>query len=44
LQGGPHNHSIAGIAVALKEAKTPEFVAYQKQVLTNIKQLSGKLL
>ena len=32
LQGGPHNHNIAGIAVALKEAKSEEFVVYQKQV------------
>src|SRR5512135_3734392 len=28
LQGGPHNHTTAGIAVALKEAGTPEFAAY----------------
>ena len=32
LQGGPHNHAIAGIAVAMKQAKTEEFVDYQKQV------------
>ena len=32
LQGGPHNHTIGGLAVALKQAQTPEFVAYQKQV------------
>ena len=31
LQGGPHNHQIAALAVALKHAKTPEFKAYQKQ-------------
>lgn len=31
LQGGPHNHTIAGLAVALKQAATPEFVAYQRQ-------------
>ena len=24
LQGGPHNHAIAGVAVALKQARTPE--------------------
>lgn len=31
LQGGPHNHQIAALCVALKHCKTPEFVAYQKQ-------------
>uniref|UniRef100_A0A2N9FN88 Serine hydroxymethyltransferase n=1 Tax=Fagus sylvatica TaxID=28930 RepID=A0A2N9FN88_FAGSY len=35
LQGGPHNHTIAGLAVALKQATTPEFKAYQEQVLRN---------
>lgn len=30
LQGGPHNHTISGLAVALKMANTPEFVTYQK--------------
>ena len=32
LQGGPHNHIIAGVATALKEADTPQFKEYQKQV------------
>jgi glycine hydroxymethyltransferase len=32
LQGGPHMHSIAGIAVALGEVNTPEFKQYQEQV------------
>ena len=32
LQGGPHNHQIAALAVALKWATTPEFKTYQKQV------------
>lgn len=32
-QGGPHNHTIGGLAVCLKYAQTPEFKAYQKQVL-----------
>lgn len=32
LQGGPHNHTIAGLACALKQAASPEFKAYQKQV------------
>lgn len=35
LQGGPHNHTITGLAVALKQAATPEFKAYQEQVLSN---------
>jgi glycine hydroxymethyltransferase len=29
LQGGPHNHTIAALATALKQAKTPEYIAYQ---------------
>lgn len=32
LQGGPHNHQVAGIATAMKQAKTPEFEKYQEQV------------
>ena len=32
LQGGPHNHAIAGIAVAMKQAKSEEFKTYQTQV------------
>lgn len=35
LQGGPHNHTITGLAVALKQAATPEFKSYQQQVLSN---------
>lgn len=35
LQGGPHNHTITGLAVALKQATTPEYKAYQEQVLSN---------
>ena len=31
-QGGPHNHTIAALATALKQA-TPEFKEYQEQVL-----------
>jgi len=44
LQGGPHMHTITGIAVALAEADTPEFVAYAKQVIKNAKAASEKLL
>ena len=32
LQGGPHNHQIAALAVALKYAATPQFKVYAKQV------------
>merc|ERR1740139_2019157 len=32
LQGGPHNHQIAGLATQLKEVATPEFKAYAKQI------------
>lgn len=32
LQGGPHNHTIAGLAVCLEHAKSDEFKAYQEQV------------
>lgn len=44
LQGGPHNHAIAGVAVALKQALTPEFKVYQKQVMANCKALSTTLM
>ncbi|XP_037664053.1 serine hydroxymethyltransferase, cytosolic isoform X1 [Choloepus didactylus] len=43
LQGGPHNHAIAGVAVALKQAMTPEFRAYQCQVVANCQALSEAL-
>ncbi|KAJ3073817.1 hypothetical protein HDU98_000559 [Podochytrium sp. JEL0797] len=38
-QGGPHNHTITALAVALKQAKTPEFKTYQEQVLKNAKAM-----
>ncbi|XP_074063758.1 serine hydroxymethyltransferase, cytosolic [Macrotis lagotis] len=44
LQGGPHNHAIAGVAVALKQALTPEFKAYQQQVVANCKALSAAMM
>jgi glycine hydroxymethyltransferase len=44
LQGGPHENTVAGIAVALKEAATPEFRAYGKQIVANAKALAGELL
>lgn len=43
LQGGPHNNSIAAIAVALREAATPEFRSYQKQILANMQHLCAEL-
>ncbi|HRY22151.1 MAG TPA: serine hydroxymethyltransferase [Candidatus Dojkabacteria bacterium] len=43
LQGGPHNHITAAIAVALKEASTNEFREYSKQVIKNAKVLSEEL-
>lgn len=43
LQGGPHNHAIAAVAVALKQAKSPEFREYQTQVLKNAKAMADKL-
>jgi glycine hydroxymethyltransferase len=42
-QGGPHNHTIAALSVALKQAQTPEFRAYQEQVLVNAKALATRL-
>jgi len=44
LQGGPHMHTITGVAVALAEADTPEFVAYARQVVKNSRALAEKLL
>ncbi|XP_037081993.1 serine hydroxymethyltransferase, mitochondrial-like [Pollicipes pollicipes] len=43
LQGGPHNHAIGGVAVALRQAQTPMFRAYQEQVLKNAKAMSEAL-
>ncbi len=44
LQGGPHNHQIAGVAVALKEANTPEFREYAQNVISNAQALSDGLV
>jgi glycine hydroxymethyltransferase len=43
LQGGPHNHTTAGIAVALKEAATPAFRDYAHQIVTNARALAEGL-
>jgi len=42
-QGGPHNHTITALAVALKQAQTPEFKAYQQSVIANAKSLADRL-
>lgn len=43
LQGGPHDHQTAAIAIALKEASTPTFKKYAHQVVKNAKALSEAL-
>jgi glycine hydroxymethyltransferase len=44
LQGGPHNHQIGALAVALKHASSPEFRAYSKQVKANAAALAAALM
>jgi glycine hydroxymethyltransferase len=44
LQGGPHNHTTAAIAVALHEAATEEFSSYAHQIVENAKALADGLL
>ncbi len=43
LQGGPHNHITAGKAVAFKEAATPEFKDYAKQIVKNARAMADRL-
>ena len=43
LQGGPHNHTTAAIAVALKEAATPRFRTYAHRVVENAQALAAGL-
>lgn len=43
LQGGPHLHTIAAVAVALKEASSPKFAKYAAQIVRNAKTLAGEL-
>jgi glycine hydroxymethyltransferase len=43
LQGGPHNHTTAAIAVALKEAAQPAFHEYAHQIVANAKALAAAL-
>jgi glycine hydroxymethyltransferase len=44
LQGGPHNHQIAALAVALREAATPEFKIYASNVVRNARALGDALV
>lgn len=44
LQGGPHNHQTAAIAVALREAAQPSFKTYGHQIVKNAKKLAEELL
>ena len=44
LQGGPHNHTTAGIAVALREAAAAEFKTYAHQIVANAKALAAALV
>ena len=41
-QGGPHNHTITALAVALKQVDSPEFKQYQEQVIKNAKALENE--
>lgn len=43
IQGGPHLNQIAAVAVALKEADTPAFKKYARQVVKNAKMFSNEL-
>jgi glycine hydroxymethyltransferase len=44
LQGGPHDHTTAAIAVALGEALKPEFKEYARQIVNNAKALAKGLM
>ena len=44
LQGGPHNNTTAAIAVALKQADSPEFRLYAEQIVANAKALGAALI
>lgn len=43
LQGGPHDHTTAAIATALREAGKPQFAKYGKQIVKNAKMLAKQL-
>lgn len=44
LQGGPHNHTTAAIAVALREAAKPAFKIYAKQIVKNAKAMAQEFV
>jgi glycine hydroxymethyltransferase len=44
LQGGPHTHTTAGIAIALKEAATEDFKRYAHQIVANARALAAALV
>ncbi|CAK9324411.1 unnamed protein product [Citrullus colocynthis] len=44
LQGGPHNHTIGGLAVCLKHAQSSEFKVYQNKVVSNCRALASRLV
>ena len=44
LQGGPHNHTTAAIAVTLAEASAPEFAEYAARTVANARALAAALL
>jgi glycine hydroxymethyltransferase len=44
LQGGPHNHTTAAIAIALEEARQPDFADYARQTVANAGALADALL
>jgi len=44
LQGGPHNHTTAAMAVAFKEALAPEFKQYGRRIVDNARALADELM
>jgi glycine hydroxymethyltransferase len=44
LQGGPHNHTTAALAVTLKEAATDAFKAYATQIIANARALAAGMV
>jgi len=44
MQGGPHEHTIAGIATALGEALQPNFKEYANQIVKNARSLAESLI